>query len=363
MLSEVAIVCIAKNESKYIQEWIYYHLKIGISKIIIYDNSDNIELQFLEQTWENKVLIIPWANNNIIKSPFSKNRTFDGPPCCQSCEGAQIWAYENYILNYKKRNLMYKWVAFIDCDEFIKINNNSMDIVPFFNSINFNEGILTLNWVHYGSNGHNKYENKPLIERFTKRESNGTNLHKSICVIENTISVNHSMHDFKTTKYTRNANGDNIQHGLKSSPCIDKISIAHFAVKSKEEFREKIDRKYAIIQNFGTRNWDHFNEFDRNEIEDLTLLNTLKSKKNTYNGLDTDSYLWDHPDLFQNGCISPSSLFWHWENHGKKEGRLTNLNFDYNKYKNKYSDLKNLTDPELINHYYNNGIKEGRTLN
>ena len=34
MLSEVAIVCIAKNEIKYIEEWIYYHIKIGVSKIL-----------------------------------------------------------------------------------------------------------------------------------------------------------------------------------------------------------------------------------------------------------------------------------------------------------------------------------------
>ena len=29
MLNEAVIVCIAKNEEKYINEWIYYHLKIG----------------------------------------------------------------------------------------------------------------------------------------------------------------------------------------------------------------------------------------------------------------------------------------------------------------------------------------------
>ena len=355
MLSEVAIVCIAKNESKYIQEWIYYHLKIGISKIIIYDNSDNNELKFLEQTWENKVIVYHYPKLGEIEK-IKRHQTITYP-------GTQINAYDNYILNYKKRNLMYKWVAFIDCDEFIQINNG-MNIVQFLNSINFHEGVLNVNWVHYGSNGNDKYDNKPVIERFTKKEINiNTTWHKTICIIKDIQYWVIAGHTPSTNKYYRNSMGVKLPQDQFSKPCIDKISIAHFAVKSKEEFQIKIDRGNKHIQNFGTRNWDHFNEFDRNEIEDLTLLNTLKSKKNTYNGLDTDSYLWDHPDLFQNGCISPSSLFWHWENHGKKEGRLTNLNFDYNKYKNKYSDLKNLTDPELINHYYNNGIKEGRTLN
>lgn len=31
-----AIVCIAKNEDHYIDEWIKYHLKLGFAKIFVY---------------------------------------------------------------------------------------------------------------------------------------------------------------------------------------------------------------------------------------------------------------------------------------------------------------------------------------
>ena len=316
MLSEVAIVCIAKNEIKYIEEWIYYHIKIGVSKIIIYDNSDNNELKYLEKTWENKILVIPWVNSYIIKSPFSNKRTFNGVVNNPNCEGSQIWAYENYILNYKKKNLMYKWVAFIDCDEFIQINNG-MNIIDFLNSINFHEGVLTVNWVHYGSNENIKYENKPVIERFTKREISGTNIHKSLCVITDVISTNHSMHDFKTNKSIRNVNGDEVSHGLVSHPCIDKMFLEHFAVKSKEEFQIKIDRKYAIIKNFGTRNWDHFYKFDKNEIEDLTLFNIMKNELYESN-FDYEYYKLNNYDLKD---LSKGELWWHWCNYGKREGR------------------------------------------
>jgi hypothetical protein len=34
----IVLVCIAKNEEKYIQEWIDYHFKLGFDSIYIYEN-------------------------------------------------------------------------------------------------------------------------------------------------------------------------------------------------------------------------------------------------------------------------------------------------------------------------------------
>ena len=276
MLEECAIVCIAKNEEKYIEEWITYHFKIGVSAITIYDNSDNYSLGYLNIKYRNKIHVIHWAGDKIIKSPFSENRTYQGKRCCATVDGIQMWAYDHYILNYKKTNKMFKWVAFIDCDEFIYLKNKNQTIVQFFNQINFNEGILTINWVHFGSNGHKKYENKPVLERFTKRESNGRDIHKSICVINDTISTNHSMHDFKTNKFWRKSN--NIKHGpTHFSPIVtDSIFLAHFAVKSLEEFDNKKRNRTWSGDGEYIRDMKYFNEFDCNNIIDNSLFNFMK---------------------------------------------------------------------------------------
>ena len=42
---DTVICCIAKKETNYIEEWIRYHLKLGFSKIYIFDNSDDFELR------------------------------------------------------------------------------------------------------------------------------------------------------------------------------------------------------------------------------------------------------------------------------------------------------------------------------
>ena len=41
----VALVCIAKNEDNYIEEWVNYHLKLGFDKIFIYQNDWRTSLE------------------------------------------------------------------------------------------------------------------------------------------------------------------------------------------------------------------------------------------------------------------------------------------------------------------------------
>jgi len=325
LLEEVAIVCIAKNEEKYINEWIYYHIKLGVSKIIIYDNSDNYSLGYLNITWAGKVWVINWSSSNIIESPFSKNRTYQGERKCFDCDGPQVWAYEDYILKWLQRNLLYKWVAFIDCDEFIKLTYYNETIVQFFKRINFHQGVLTLNWVHFGSNGNKNFKNRPLLERFNKKEIDANNHHKSICVITDVQSTNHTMHDFKTKKGWRKYTGEEHNDGQISPIKIGEIYLAHFAVKSEEEFIKKMKRKYSWSGNNLDRDWSYFNEFDKNDIEDNSLRDFLFSQKQIVNGLEVDNYLWKYRDLFENGIMNPERLFEHWINIGKKEGRITNL--------------------------------------
>lgn len=92
------VICaIAKNENKYINDWVNYHLSIGFEHIYLFDNNSN------KDTWVGKVLNqldkVTIFNINDIKK-----------------EGLQLdcynWFYNNYSHNFN-------WVSFIDIDEFI----------------------------------------------------------------------------------------------------------------------------------------------------------------------------------------------------------------------------------------------------
>jgi len=71
------LVCIAKDELLYIEEFLQYHLKLGFREIIVYDNSDNNELHKY-----SKDII------HVIHFPG---------PC------KQIAAYNHFIQNFKNR--------------------------------------------------------------------------------------------------------------------------------------------------------------------------------------------------------------------------------------------------------------------
>ena len=94
MVSEVqefklktALVCIAKNEDNYIEEWVNYHIKLGFDMIFIYENN-----------WRCKL-----EHPQITKIPF------DG-------ELKQLPVY-NHFVQINGNN--FDWIGFIDVDEFL----------------------------------------------------------------------------------------------------------------------------------------------------------------------------------------------------------------------------------------------------
>jgi len=373
-----AIVCIAKNEELYINEWIYYHLKLGFSKIFIYDNSDNNSLFHLNSLWNSFVVVIPFNNNNNLLKKENLKSTY-----------LQNDAYNHYIKTHIRYKYLYKWVSFIDCDEFICLKKTT-SIIDFLQSKHFESGVLTMNWWFFGSNNQLNYSKRPILERFTKKKSKPNEEHKTICVMKdllpkfsgtghlpfsngNYINSNGTIikkYDGKTSHNIR----DIPQGTYSDPPCVNEIYLAHIFCKSKEEFENKINRGNSHINYDKSlvnqkRTMQDFYFHDYNEIEDLSLLNFLKTPKRNIinlknNELDIDSYLWDNPDLFENGIISSKSIIEHYLNSGSNEDRpWTNLNFPYLKYSNNNKDLQGMSNNELWIHYITFGKKEKRIVN
>jgi glycosyltransferase involved in cell wall biosynthesis len=93
----------------------------------------------------------------------------------------------------------------------------------------------------------------------------------------------------------------------------------------------------------------------------------MKINKDLDFDFDVDFYKKNYSDL-NNMC--PSELIYHYKNYGIKEGRFSSENqikkyeedndIDLDFYKKNYLDLNNMCTFELIDHYKNHGIKEGR---
>lgn len=241
IMTDAVICCIAYNEDKYIEEWTQYHINLGFSKIYIYDNSDCNTLQHLNN--EN-IVVIHWPGR--IQMMNTRN---------------------NFIEKY---SFNHKWCAFIDCDEFIVLKQDK-SLTDFLYTY-LQCGALGLNWVFFGSNGHDKYIAEPVLKRFTKRQI-GANYHiKCIVCCSDILSYDHS--HFPTLKpgyNIKDVNGNIINGPFNYDGNDDLCQLNHYFTKSKEEFEERIKRGFPCANIF--RAFDDFYSHDFNDIEDLTALN------------------------------------------------------------------------------------------
>jgi len=229
----VALVCIAKNEDNYIEEWIDYHRKLKFDKFFIYQNN--------------------WR--------FSKD--FDDVVKCKlNGETKQLTAYNHFIRN---NYWDFDWVAFFDVDEFLvlKKHNNIKEFLEEYSECD----AIGINWVIFGDNNLQSITEWSVINRFTKRQLSVNSHIKSIVRLckdgEKPIFNNpHNVDLNWVDTHKRVNNGP-----MSKIPSDDIAQLNHYFVKTKQEFMRKIQRGRADIHI--KRNVDEFDIMNFNEIEDL----------------------------------------------------------------------------------------------
>ena len=222
----LAITAIAKNEASYIREWIEFHRLVGVEKFFIYDN---------ESTDNLKEILQPYIDSEIVEY------------ICFPGKCRQFAAYRNSI----RRNAnKVKYMAFIDCDEFITpIKHNTIpEFIEYLEKkINHKIDALGINWIMHGYNGHYEKQEGLVCENYSKCDLNtGANQHiKSIVRLRSVISNNHPhfcIH--KLFSKIVNANGEEM-YGPFTEPHLDEIVIHHYYTKSYTETKNKIQKGLA----------------------------------------------------------------------------------------------------------------------
>lgn len=224
MSSSVAICCIALNEELYIDEWLQYHFGLGFNHVYVYDNSEDFVLKNKEVNTRISVIHFPGSTK-------------------------QVPAYNHFLENFGNK---HDWCAFIDVDEFFVLKKHAT-IQEYL--LEESRGLsvpvaIGVNWVLFGSEGHEKYEPRPVTERFTK----GTlNQHiKSIVRtrgLSNQVSFEncHIPRDIPVTVHIpSNGKTDYVFNTPFNTNFDDSvIQLNHYFCKSREEFEKKIQRGRA----------------------------------------------------------------------------------------------------------------------
>lgn len=260
---ELSIVCIAKNEAEYIQEWVEYHLLAGADRIYVYDN---------ESTDNMKSILEPYIKSNKVVYIF-----FPG-------KASQLAAYNDAVKRFKYKT---KYMAFIDCDEFLVSENpesSLKDVIKEIFMSNIRAGGIAVNWRMYGSSG---YINRPtglVTENFIYRGNGSRKGSDCIKTIANPRFIKEYKH-VHYPKYFYGFNNINEKGEIVSdwcNPCDETniIRINHYFTKSKDEWivRRQIGKADSFDES-NKRTIDEFYEHDFNDVYDNIMHFYIKEIK------------------------------------------------------------------------------------
>lgn len=260
-MKRTALVCVAKNEDRYIAEWLKYNLAFGFDKIFVYQND-----------WR-------CTNKEALSIDNVEWLEFDG-------KKRQIAAYNDFI---QKHYADFDWVAFFDCDEFLVLKNHSFkwwlcQAGKYYG--------IAVNWKLFGNNNiENDDGSFGVLNRFTMRAALcnkhiKTILHLSKCYKENMRNVRFVENPHNTTISASNSKSEHVvatdfntfvNGPFNENYNDDNAFLAHFYCKTYKEFLDvKVARGRADI---GVPcKIESYKSYNINEIEDAWLRDFYNQK-------------------------------------------------------------------------------------
>ena len=235
--ADIALCLIVKDDVD-LEEWVQYHVNLGVRKIYVFDNNSTHPLLL--------PVLHPFIANGHVEYQYLSDPI--PPAALQGLPNQQLYAYQRCIREFGER---HEFMGFIDSDEFIVVKNRSstlLDILAEFRDY----GGLTLNWMIFGSSGHVTRPNGGVLKNYFKCRPD--HHLKSIVNLKFVRDVSGDPHHFKykdgyfavDTNFTAVPGSHN--PGLTSpipSYLYEKLYLNHYFTKSKEDFLNKVRRGQA----------------------------------------------------------------------------------------------------------------------
>lgn len=202
----IAICTIIKNEHRYLDEWIQYHLNMGFDKIYLYEDIGSDSHNEITDKYDNVYLD---------KFRFSDAELPHHIPTFGVYKQMYLWEW--FIHTHSEE---VGWCLFSDVDEFLEIKSGK----TLRETIEDNEGKygIKIYWDHYDADGNVYYEDKPVLERFNRRVDVSNNNYKTFVNLKFPCTMFYNAHLY-----------------IGSEEC-DTMVLKHYYTKSWEEFCEKL---------------------------------------------------------------------------------------------------------------------------
>ncbi|WP_171070329.1 glycosyltransferase family 2 protein [Methylobacterium terricola] len=249
------VVAIAKNEGRYIAEWIAYNLAIGFDRIVIFSNDSTDAMDRIVSdiaALDPRVSLIDWPSIP------------DTSP--------QITAYAHAL-----KIVTTPWIIFLDIDEFL-LPFADGSVRGFLDRVPADVASVHINWRNFGSGGRTSPDYGFVTKTFFHAADPGWENHchfKTFARIDRATDVH--IHDIGSSTGRRVLSDfQDFQmpaRGMANRIAHDGIQINHYQCKTYDEFCTRMMRGDA---NYATKQpRDHsqrrFEILDRNETVDTRI--------------------------------------------------------------------------------------------
>lgn len=213
-----------KDETRFLPEWVAYHLRLGFDHVYIYDNGSVISPLETLEPWvkQGKVTVIDWQVRPV--SPSADHHFLDkyGSHC--------------------------RWVAFLDADEFLVVRESSDTLHSILMSVT--APALAVRWRAFGSSWH-EFVPAGLLLRNFRWSDKCLNAHVKVIARPSEIIAYRNPHNFyyRGFRLARAIDGSPVFGSLGSSDCgPDRVEISHYVYRSRADYSAKVSRGYADLR-------------------------------------------------------------------------------------------------------------------
>lgn len=262
---KTAIFTVIKNEHLYIEEWIEYHLNLGITHIFIFEDIDSETHKPITDKYPD-VTLGPIID---VVDPKKKEETILAKEKGGSVQRRYIMDGLLYIASLQE----YDWCFALDSDEYLTLTDSGDSINNVLEQFENYDAVI-LQWRNYGANGlvhMPDYSQKGVVDTYIKpcdaTTDRGIDMTK-VCYNMRTFTKRHFLTSHQPSNVCKWCRTDFSES--RSNPVYDKIYIRHYITKSWEEYNNKL-----CVRGM-------FHKWHR-KIEDFFTLNPdIKEVKNIY---------------------------------------------------------------------------------
>lgn len=217
----VALCLRFRDEARFLEEWIDYHIAAGVDHFFLYNNfsADGYQQVLRRYQERGRVTLIDWPY-----TPASPSAEHD---CIGRARGR------------------FEWVGFIDADEFVVVRDGRS--IPKFLSDFAHVPAVALHWYYYGSDGHERRPRERVICAYTRR-STESNRHFKVLVRPEQVTRNRNSHNFyyRLARRAMREDGRRVQGSMADPPSASRAWINHYYCKSLDDYLEKASRDSTL---------------------------------------------------------------------------------------------------------------------